>query len=137
MSAVEIKGCPSAEDPNQARLGDDDLRLHFFARPCAAWGECLNIGAFGIEVVADPLELLGMFLLVRISDGLEEVTLSPTKIRISETTAAASGRVTRPGEEGRWSLLGLWRSGDFSKKKRATSGSDVANLELASKCSSF
>jgi hypothetical protein len=77
-----------------------------------------HIGAFGIEVVADPLELLGMFLLGRISDGLEEVTLSPTKIRISETTAAASGRVTRPGEEGRWSLLDLWRSGDFSKKKK-------------------
>jgi hypothetical protein len=81
MSAVENKGCPSAEDPNQARLWDDDLRLHFFARPCTAWGECLNIGAFGIEVVADPLELLGMFLLVRISDGLEEVTVSPTKIK--------------------------------------------------------
>jgi hypothetical protein len=79
MSAVEIKGCPSAEDPNQARLWDDDLRLHFFARPCTAWGECLT--SVLLESKSWPIELLGMFLLVRISDGLEEVTVSPTKIK--------------------------------------------------------
>ena len=38
--------------------------------------ECLNIDVVGIKVAADPLEPLGMFLMVRISDCIEEVTIS-------------------------------------------------------------
>jgi hypothetical protein len=39
--------------------------------------ECLNIGVVGIKVAADPLEPLGMFQVVRISDCIEELVVSP------------------------------------------------------------
>ena len=39
--------------------------------------ECLDICVVGIKVAADPLEPLGMFLVVRIGDCVEEVVVSP------------------------------------------------------------
>jgi hypothetical protein len=39
--------------------------------------ECHNIGVGGIEVAADPFQPLGMFLVARIGDGIEEVAVSP------------------------------------------------------------
>jgi hypothetical protein len=50
--------------------------------------ECLNIGVIGIKVTAEPLEPLGMFLVVRVSDGLEEVVVSPGAADILGWTAS-------------------------------------------------